>query len=196
MPLFGKKDKDEKKGSPGKGYPTQQPAYPTQLQAYPTQQPSYAMPHPAYPGQQATQPQAQDLPPPYSPYPQTAPAGAAGGYPQYTMGASPQQPMGAYPQQPMGAYPQQPMGVYPQQPMGAYPQPQLGAYAGPIAVPGGAFDSGARFGAGATPNIPPPPPGSLPNMAQVASSQGQTVVVNQEKSSWLTGGSGGGITFW
>jgi len=84
--------------------------------------------------------------------------------------------------------------------MGAYPQQQLGAYgvppAGPIPVAGGSFDAGARFGAGATPNIPPPPPGSLPNMAQVASGQGQTVVVNQEKASWLTGGSGGGMTFW
>ena len=29
-----------------------------------------------------------------------------------------------------------------------------------VAVAGGSFDAGARFGAGATPNIPPPPPGN------------------------------------
>jgi len=82
--------------------------------------------------------------------------------------------------------------------MGAYPQ-QAGAYAVPVAtvqVPGGSFDAGARFGAGSTPNIPPPPPGSLPNMAQVAAAQGQTVAVSQDKANWFVGGSGGGMTFW
>merc|ERR1719259_1401054 len=116
-----------------------------------------------------------ELPPPYSPYPPSAPAAS---------GTSPYH---------MGAYPQQPMGAYPQQPMGAYPQ---AAPLAPIPVAAGTFDAGARFGAGSTPNIPPPPPGSLPNMAQVAAGQGQTVAVTQEKASWLTGGSGGGITFW
>merc|ERR1719374_446377 len=131
-----------------------------------------------------------ELPPPYSPYPPSAPA--ASGTSPYHMGAYPQQPMGAYPQQPMGAYPQQPMGAY-SQPMGAHPQ---AAPLAPIPVAAGTFDAGARFGAGSTPNVPPPPPGSLPNMAQVAAGQGQTVAVTQEKASWLTGGSGGGITFW
>merc|ERR1719374_122560 len=102
-----------------------------------------------------------ELPPPYSPYPPSAPA--ASGTSPYHMGAYPQQPMGAYPQQPLGAY---------SQPMGAHPQ---AAPLAPIPVAAGTFDAGARFGAGSTPNIPPPPPGSLPNMAQVAAGQGQTV---------------------
>ena len=40
------------------------------------------------------------------------------------------------------------------------------------------------------------PSGSLPNMAQVAAAQGQTVAVNQDKANWFMGGSGGGVTFW
>lgn len=40
------------------------------------------------------------------------------------------------------------------------------------------FDAGARFN-GKAPVIPPPPPGYLPNAAQVAAMQGQAVCVTR-----------------
>ncbi|XP_050095948.1 DAZ-associated protein 2 [Anopheles aquasalis] len=59
------------------------------------------------------------------------------------------------------------------------------------------FDSGARFGkSGGTPTIPPPPPGMGPNAAQLASMQGQQVVVAKKKNNFLHGGNGSGYTFW
>ncbi|XP_059812088.1 DAZ-associated protein 2 [Hypanus sabinus] len=60
----------------------------------------------------------------------------------------------------------------------------------------GAFDAGARFGAGATANLPPPPPGCPPNAAQIAAMQGSNVIATQKKGSWASGGSDGGYTIW
>lgn len=57
-----------------------------------------------------------------------------------------------------------------------------------------AFDAGARF-TGAV-HIPPPPPGHLPNAAQLAVMQGQKVIIGQKKASKFSGGSGAGYTFW
>ncbi|XP_006900281.1 PREDICTED: DAZ-associated protein 2 isoform X2 [Elephantulus edwardii] len=81
-------------------------------------------------------------------------------------------------------------------PMAYYP-------VGPIYPPGsavlveGAYDAGARFGAGATAgNIPPPPPGCPPNAAQLAVMQGANVLVTQRKGNFFVGGSDGGYTIW
>ena len=63
-----------------------------------------------------------------------------------------------------------------------------------VIVPNG-FDSSARFNNG-TASIPPPPPGHVPNAAQVAASQGANVQIGQKKESFLTGGEGGGYTMW
>ena len=63
-----------------------------------------------------------------------------------------------------------------------------------VIVPNG-FDSSARFHNG-TASIPPPPPGHVPNAAQVAASQGANVQIGQKKESFLTGGEGGGYTMW
>lgn len=142
-----------------------------------------------------------------------------GGYP--TQASQPQQKSGPPPQQP--PYPGQtqppPYGAPHTQPYGAPPVQQYGGqvpYGHPqthyqngvqyapvqnqfhpgqtVVVPGG-FDNGARFTNGQA-NIPPPPPGCLPNAAQVASAQGATVQVSQDKRSKLEGDMGGGVTFW
>ena len=63
-----------------------------------------------------------------------------------------------------------------------------------VIVPNG-FDSSARFNNGSA-SIPPPPPGHVPNAAQVAASQGANVQIGQKKESFLTGGEGGGYTMW
>ncbi|XP_069762521.1 DAZ-associated protein 2 isoform X2 [Narcine bancroftii] len=60
----------------------------------------------------------------------------------------------------------------------------------------GAYDAGARFGAGASANIPPPPPGCLPNAAQIAAMQGGNVILTKKKGNWISGGSDGGYTIW
>ena len=104
------------------------------------------------------------------------------------------------------AYPKQPAPVYPQQP---YQQQHPGAppsYTATMGVPapgpsttvvvGEAFDAGARFGAGATPNIPPPPPGIMPNMAQIATAQGNNVVVGQKKETIMGGTGDAGYVVW
>ncbi|XP_009880731.1 PREDICTED: DAZ-associated protein 2 [Charadrius vociferus] len=80
-------------------------------------------------------------------------------------------------------------------PMAYYP-------VGPVYPPGstvlveGGFDAGARFGAGGTANIPPPPPGCPPNAAQLAVMQGANVLVTQRKGNFFLGGSDGGYTIW
>lgn len=72
--------------------------------------------------------------------------------------------------------------------------PQQFAPGQQVIVQGG-FDNGARFASGSA-SIPPPPPGCAPNSAQVASSQGASVAVSQQKTSKLKGDMGGGVTFW
>jgi len=64
-----------------------------------------------------------------------------------------------------------------------------------VVMPQG-YDAGARFDGISRPHIPPPPPGVVPNAAQLAAMQGQNAAVGQKKSSWLEGGSSGGYTFW
>ncbi|XP_075554213.1 uncharacterized protein LOC142587225 [Dermacentor variabilis] len=55
------------------------------------------------------------------------------------------------------------------------------------------FDAGARFTNLAPARVPPPPPGVMPNPAQVALMQGRNVVVTQRKSNVFSGGSSGGV---
>ncbi|KAL3226271.1 hypothetical protein MRX96_025180 [Rhipicephalus microplus] len=55
------------------------------------------------------------------------------------------------------------------------------------------FDPGARFSKLAPPRVPPPPPGVMPNPAQLALMQGHNVVVTQRKSNVISGGSSGGV---
>ncbi|RWS03073.1 DAZ-associated protein-like protein [Dinothrombium tinctorium] len=59
-----------------------------------------------------------------------------------------------------------------------------------------AFEAGARFDGRVPPRIPPPPPGVMPNAAQMAALQGHNVVLGQKPSNFWSGGSGGGYTFW
>lgn len=42
----------------------------------------------------------------------------------------------------------------------------------------------------------PPPPGHLPNAAQMAAMQGANVVMTQRKGNFFMGGSNGGYTIW
>lgn len=42
----------------------------------------------------------------------------------------------------------------------------------------------------------PPPPGHLPNAAQMAAMQGANVVMTQRKGNFFMGGSSGGYTIW
>ncbi|XP_033124248.1 DAZ-associated protein 2-like [Anneissia japonica] len=160
--------KDKKKPA----YPVQQPAYP--VQSYPTQ-PTYTTqqiytPQQPYPTQQVYHQHQGTF------QPVVLPQGAQGmGYPQQSQaGAMP--PAGPPP-------PYTPQAqVYPPQPM---PAPST------VVVQGG-FDAGARNPT----SIPPPPPGYAPNSAQLASTQGQNVVVSQRPSNWMTGGSDGGYVVW
>ncbi|XP_059154750.1 DAZ-associated protein 2-like [Physella acuta] len=95
------------------------------------------------------------------------------------------------PPPPYSAYQQSYSAVqtgYPTQPGYAYSNQNVTAVAH--------FDSGARFDGVASHNIPPPPPGCAPNAAQMAAAQGGTVIATQKNAGWLSGGSGGGITFW
>ncbi|XP_015783385.1 DAZ-associated protein 2 [Tetranychus urticae] len=57
------------------------------------------------------------------------------------------------------------------------------------------FDSGARFDAISRPSIPPPPPGTYPNAAQMAVVSGHKVILAKKKTSFL-GDKGAGYTFW
>ncbi|XP_078393609.1 DAZ-associated protein 2 [Cetorhinus maximus] len=80
-------------------------------------------------------------------------------------------------------------------PMRYYAVPHVFSPSSTMVMNGG-FDAGARFGAGATANLPPPPPGCPPNAAQIAALQGGNVVITQRKGDWLCGGSDGGFTIW
>lgn len=154
---------------------------PEKKSPYPTN-PSYPA-HPGYPPQAAGYPQtAQPGYPPnasYQPYAGAPPAGPPPAYspPGYI------QPANNYPAYPAAqAYPTQ----HPQYPPGQ-PLP-------PAAT--GTYDAAARFGAGASYNIPPPPPGVVPNAAQMAQMRGQNVLMNQKKSTFWDGSGSGGYTTW
>lgn len=168
--------------NPSGPYPKQAGQYPTQQPAYPTQVPPMPCGGSYVPAQ--IPPAGQFLygapPPPYSATPSAPPSH---GFAMQAQQVPPQQYPGAAP---VGQYP-------PQQP---YPVGQYPGQAVPPNMVHGSFDPGARFNNGASVNVPPPPPGYAPNVAQYAASQGQSVNVQQRKAGWFSGGTGGGYTFW
>merc|ERR1711990_550938 len=172
--MGGSESKSKK--SQKSGYPTQSgTGYPTQSEKPAPQPQQYAPPPP----QHYAQPQ-QYAQTPYAPPPQ--------GYPGQS-----QQP--AYPQaQPTSYGHAPPPNVHYQNGVQYAAMPNQFQPGQTVIVPGG-FDNGARFKNGQA-NIPPPPPGCLPNAAQVASAQGATVQVSQDQRSKLVGDMGGGVTFW
>lgn len=85
----------------------------------------------------------------------------------------------------------------------AYPCSYATGYQTPVAPPPNvtyvvphAFDAGARFDNISQPHIPPPPPGVVPNAAQMAAANGHTVVLSRKPDNFWKGGSDGGYTFW
>jgi len=138
---------------------------------------------------------AMGPPPPYSQY-QAVPQPQQ--QPNYSyapqMGYNPNPYLSNNSRPQTGGYPY----AYPTAPPG--PQYQYNPYQSlppntTVVMPQG-FDAGARFDGIAKPNIPPPPPGVVPNAAQMAAMQGQSSVIGQKKGSFLSGGSSGGYTFW
>ncbi|XP_071527067.1 uncharacterized protein [Panulirus ornatus] len=183
----------------------------------PTAPPSYveSLNHPVVAG-------PPGIPPQYSPYvtQATAAAASAGSLQNYkikdsaslayfqSMAAAQQAQklaysQQAYQQQQTALYMQQQQQLYLQQLQGYYqPHPAAAAAAAAAAIPPGqnvlvmnGYDAGARFDGIAQPTIPPPPPGIAPNAAQLAAASGAQVSMSQKKSSFLSGGSGGGYTF-
>ncbi|XP_014662452.1 PREDICTED: DAZ-associated protein 2-like isoform X2 [Priapulus caudatus] len=145
------------------------PSYPAGQQGYPTA--------PAYPSQAGALG--------YAPQP------GAAGYPTLSgdKGYAPQPGAPGYAPQP-GAY-DAPPPYAPYAPAAApAPAPQV------IIAQQATYDAGARFDVAAQPNIPPPPPGVMPNTAQLAAMQGQGAVIVQKPGNFWTGGSSGGTTFW
>ncbi|XP_074653479.1 uncharacterized protein LOC141907658 isoform X2 [Tubulanus polymorphus] len=166
MPLFGKK-KDDKKDMEKKSYPTAAPAG-------------------SYPSQGAAYPQNAPAAAQYEPPPPYSAAAQQQYYPPY---GAPQQ-VHQQPQYPPGYAAQAPPNTgYQTQYGGFQPQP-----AQTVVMPGG-FDAGARFDMSG-PRIPPPPPGCMPNAAQMAAQSGSNVVVTQRPSDWMTGGSDAGYVVW
>ncbi|XP_060677000.1 DAZ-associated protein 2 [Hemiscyllium ocellatum] len=155
-------------------------AYPQQ-QAYPTQ-PNMAPPN-QFPTAQVPQaPPYTEAPPSYAelhqqPRSVQAPPGYPGGYYVPVTGQMQVGPTGAA------------------MPIQYYAVPQVFSPSSTVLVNDG-YDPGARFGAGATANIPPPPPGCPPNAAQIAAVQSGNVIVTQKKANWISGGSSGGYTIW
>ncbi len=81
---------------------------------------------------------------------------------------------------------------------GAYPphqpNPQPGQQVVVVPVEQAKFDAGARFDHNSPPSIPPPPPGVMPNSAQMPGMGPQ--VVKQSKGGIIKGTGWGGATFW
>lgn len=100
----------------------------------------------------------------------------------------------AFQQHPM--YMQQQAAAYAQQVPGYYAHPAAALQPGQNVVVMNGFDAGARFDGISQPSIPPPPPGMAPNAAQMAAAAGAQVSASQKKGAFLSGGSGGGFTFW
>lgn len=103
-----------------------------------------------------------------------------------------QQQSALYAQQQQQLYLQQLQGYYAGAAQQGHPSFQHGQN---VLVLNG-YDSGARFDGISQPTIPPPPPGVAPNAAQLAAASGAQVSMSQKKGSFLSGGSGGGFTFW
>ncbi|XP_048873568.1 DAZ-associated protein 2 [Brienomyrus brachyistius] len=80
-------------------------------------------------------------------------------------------------------------------PMAYYPVGALYPPGSTVLVDGG-FDAGARFGPGGSATLPAPPPGHLPNAAQLAAMHGANLVMAQRKNNFFLGGSNGGYTIW
>ncbi|XP_066983255.1 DAZ-associated protein 2 isoform X2 [Macrobrachium rosenbergii] len=145
----------------------------------------------------ASQPGAPHQYPQYSPA--TAAAAASAQQLQMNFAAAQQAQKVAYAQQ--QAFQQHPMYIqqptaYPQQVTGYYPAHAAAMQPGQNVLVMNGYDTGARFDGIAQQSIPPPPPGIAPNAAQLAAAAGAQVSVSQKKNSFLTGGSGGGYTFW
>jgi len=83
-----------------------------------------------------------------------------------------------------------------QQPYGMYNAPPPYAPVQQLVVTQDAFEAGARFNAGATRHVPPPPPGVMPNAAQMAAAQGHQVVVGQREQTLMGGTGDGGAVAW
>ncbi|XP_028850676.1 DAZ-associated protein 2 [Denticeps clupeoides] len=145
-------------------------------------------------------PPAMQVPPQAPPYSDAPPAYSEIYQPRYLPTAPGQMPQmsSAYPATQMymplaQAVPVGAMG--PNVPVSYYP-------VGPVYPPGstvvvdGGYDAGARFGHGSSGAVPPPPPGHLPNAAQLAAMQGANVMVTQRKNNFFMGGSSGGYTIW
>ncbi|XP_051915541.1 DAZ-associated protein 2 isoform X2 [Hippocampus zosterae] len=125
-------------------------------------------------------PHAMQISPQAPPYTDTPPAYSEIYQPRYVLPHQPQMPVGAMAQN-------VPLAYYP---MGAVYPP------GSTVMVEGAFDAGARFTAGSSVSIPPPPPGHAPNAAQLAAMQGANMVMTQRKNNFFLGGSSGGYTIW
>eukprot|EP00794_Sanderia_malayensis_P003303 gene3303-3788_t len=145
--------------------------------AYPSNQQQKGAPPPQQQGNPAYQ-----MYPGQQPYPGQMPPSAP---PNYSYPAMTAPPAGQQPPPPYSQFPPN-QGYLPQQP----------AYVPVQNLQPGCYDSGARFGAGNTHSIPPPPPGVAPNAAQAAASQGQPVYMTQRQADWMSGASGGGYTVW
>ncbi|KAH3703240.1 annexin A7-like isoform X2 [Dreissena polymorpha] len=164
---------------PNMSYPTQPGSYPKAPQAgYPQQgaYPGGSYPQNQYPSgypyqqspydQPMAPPPYQEAPPPYAQSQQYPPSSSQ--YPPSSGMAPP------------------PASYYPYQQM---PQPQT------VLAPG-LFDSGARFDGISQQRVPPPPPGVMPNHAQMAAMQGHHVVGTQQSANWFSGGKNdGGMNF-
>ncbi|XP_043911339.1 DAZ-associated protein 2-like [Protopterus annectens] len=170
-----------------KGPYSQQPAYPPSADAAATG---------------AVYPPTMSLPQPPPPYADAPPA-YSGLYRTKYMAP----PTAAVPQLPLPAtYPGAPMHLSVGPSVAGHPVTQTAPMVyypvGPLYPPGstviidGAYDAGARFGAGASASIPPPPPGCPPNTAQLVAMQGANVVMTQRKGNFFLGGSDGGYTIW
>nr|XP_057907712.1 DAZ-associated protein 2 [Doryrhamphus excisus] len=147
-------------------------------------------------------PPAMQMSPQAPPYTDTPPAYSEIYQPRYVL---PPQVTGQMPQMSspyvgtqvyMPMQPQMPVGHMGQNvPLAYYPMGAVYPPGSTVMVEGG-FDSGARFTAGTSVSIPPPPPGHPPNAAQLAAMQGANVVMTQRKSNFFLGGSGAGYTIW
>lgn len=170
----------EKKDYPGVGAPTAQhyqamPASAAAAAAAAAHPATMTSPYAGYPTTAFTSPGYLPSAPTYLPASYGSPIG-------------PPLPYGAVSVTPSVTYGVPPSYLPPVTPMYS-PRPAT------VYLPAG-YDAGARFDGHGMPVVPPPPPGLSPNAAQLAMMQGNSVVLGQQKSSYLSGGSSGGYTFW